>query len=331
MTKPTEETLSIDLIIAGEETQMRAGTRHETIEDYQQLLENSGTAWPFETKLVVFFDGDSYWLADGFHRYFACQANKRSSVECEIYQGTLEEAQDYALAANLSHGLRRSNDDKRKAVTAALNMPRWAKRSDKVVGDHIGVSDRFVGKIRKIISSGPNGSDLNEGTEDRVGADGKNYKVKKPSKTSDSNDSGPNGSDLNEDYEEVDDSEFEIDDSEFSEIVQKVRAVLRGKFNEDELPTEEAHCKVIAKGADDEAWKAIAENARERAGENGPKVRDYHEAFREEDWKHRRNLINEYGVLAMQNLDDLQEIKPSDNFEVAMKHIQDFLISIKGW
>ena len=47
-------------------TQMRAGMDPETIKEYEEAIDNS-EAWPFPP-VIVYHDGDRYWLADGFHR-----------------------------------------------------------------------------------------------------------------------------------------------------------------------------------------------------------------------------------------------------------------------
>lgn len=167
--------LSIDLIVADESTQMRAGTRNETIEEYADLFETSNKRWPFDSAIVVFYD-DKYYLADGWHRYLAAIRANRASVECDVREGTLEDAQDYALGANVSHGLRRTNDDKRKAVEKALRMDRHVKKSDRAIAGLCGVSQPFVGQIRKQLISVINSPDT------RTGIDGKEYPAARKAK-----------------------------------------------------------------------------------------------------------------------------------------------------
>ena len=167
--------LSIDLIITDAGTQMRAGTRLETVKEYEQLF--NGKKWPFDDPLVVFTDGKSYWLADGFHRFEAAQLANRGSVLCDVKKGSLEKAQDFALGANLRHGLRRSNDDKRHSVRTALGMKRWAECSDRLVAEACGVGHPLVAKIRKEIqlesdSSSNSANPVKTGVK-RKGKDGK--------------------------------------------------------------------------------------------------------------------------------------------------------------
>jgi hypothetical protein len=100
--------------------------------------------------IVVFYDGKRYWLADGFHRHHAmlyeCDLKKAS---CEVIAGTVDDAKWYACAANQSHGLRRSTEDKRCAVEMALRNPHAVGLSDLQLAKHVGVDDKTVAKRRR--------------------------------------------------------------------------------------------------------------------------------------------------------------------------------------
>ena len=48
-------------------TQSRAEINSATVTEYAEAIE-SGSVFP---PVRAFFDGVSYWLGDGFHRYFA--------------------------------------------------------------------------------------------------------------------------------------------------------------------------------------------------------------------------------------------------------------------
>ncbi len=62
--------------------------------------------------------------------------------------GTREDAQWASYSANKSHGLRRTNPDKQKAVKAALKHPNGTAESDETIATHIGVSRQTVIKYR---------------------------------------------------------------------------------------------------------------------------------------------------------------------------------------
>jgi hypothetical protein len=123
-------------------TQARAAIHAPTVAEYAEALSDGETLPP----AVVFFDGAQHHLADGFHRLHANLQIGATTMECEVRTGTLQDARLYAYGANRSHGLRRTNDDKRKAVLGMLaDCPDW---SDRAIAKHVGVSHPFVAAIR---------------------------------------------------------------------------------------------------------------------------------------------------------------------------------------
>ena len=50
----------------------------------------SGEIFP---PIVVRFDGENYWLQDGFHRIAAALSLDRTEIEAEVSAGTLEDMQ----------------------------------------------------------------------------------------------------------------------------------------------------------------------------------------------------------------------------------------------
>src|SRR5690242_14149423 len=61
---------------------------------------------------IVYFDGSSYWLADGHYRRRAYEIAHYEAMPCEVSEGGEEDARWHACGANKWHGLRRSNADK---------------------------------------------------------------------------------------------------------------------------------------------------------------------------------------------------------------------------
>lgn len=149
-------------------TQLRAKIDQATVDDYRE-------GWVNEVKfppLVVFFDGTDNWLADGFHRYHGAASACVPTVPCDVRTGTQRDAILYAAGANQTNGLRRSNEDKRKAVGTLLADGEWSKRSDRWIADQCGVSHEFVGQQRAQLST----VDSCE-PQKRVGKDGKERAV----------------------------------------------------------------------------------------------------------------------------------------------------------
>ena len=104
-----------DIRIDGE-TQSRARLDDEVVAEYAEAY-GAGKSLP---PVILYFDGSSYWLADGFHRYFGRKHGDFSDVEAEVRAGTRRDAILYSVGANAHHGLRRSNEDKRRAVATQM-------------------------------------------------------------------------------------------------------------------------------------------------------------------------------------------------------------------
>jgi hypothetical protein len=96
----------------------------------------------------VFYDGSDYWLADGFHRVEAAKSLGLVEIAADIRQGTRRDAVLYSVGANTSHGLRRTNEDKRRTVMMLLNDEEWRGWSDNRIAQLCGVSQPFVSSMR---------------------------------------------------------------------------------------------------------------------------------------------------------------------------------------
>lgn len=141
------QTINIADIRTNGGTQSRAAINLDVVSDYAEALAAGETFPP----LTVFFDGAAYWLADGFHRYEAYSRARIYEVPADVRQGSQRQAVLFSVGANASHGLRRTNDDKRRAVLTLLNDPEWAAWSDREIARQCGVGNKFVGDVRKSI------------------------------------------------------------------------------------------------------------------------------------------------------------------------------------
>ena len=99
--------------------------------------------------VVVFHDLDDYWLADGFHRYVAHQKAGLVKIKADVRKGGEREAMLYSVSANSTHGKRRTNADKRKAVLTLLKDNEWSRWTDRHIAGLCRVSQPFVSSIRK--------------------------------------------------------------------------------------------------------------------------------------------------------------------------------------
>lgn len=146
-------------------TQTRAGTNGPVVYEYADLM-RVGVKFP---PIVVYHDGEEYWLADGFHRVAAAKEVRLSNIMADIHQGTRRDAVLHSVGANTDHGLRRTNDDKRRAVEMLLRDEEWAKWSNREIARRCAVSDVMVGNIRENLKATANHLQSNE----RIGADGR--------------------------------------------------------------------------------------------------------------------------------------------------------------
>lgn len=125
-------------------TQGRVVIDQPTVYNYLEHMKE-GDEFP---RMFAVFDGSTYWLVDGFHRYHALKLLGIKEVEIDYKPGTLQEAQVLSFGVNSTHGKPRTNDDKRKAVEAALEHPLLLNKSDREIAKICHVSAPFVGSVR---------------------------------------------------------------------------------------------------------------------------------------------------------------------------------------
>jgi len=132
----------IDSIRTDGGTQSRDGIDQATVEAFADAMHNGDRFPPIE----IMHDGTAYWLVDGFHRVRAALFLGMDTIEANVTQGTQQDAAWASCGANKTHGLRRTNADKRRAVTRALTLrPDW---SDRKIAEHVGVGHVLVSKMR---------------------------------------------------------------------------------------------------------------------------------------------------------------------------------------
>lgn len=126
--------------------QMRAaGVDPATVAEYAEAMED-GAAFP---PITLYFDGEAYWPADGFHRIAAARRLGRETIAAVVTEGGRRDAVLHACGANASHGLRRTHADKRRAVEALLRDPEWSRWSDRAIGKQCGVDHKTVARVRR--------------------------------------------------------------------------------------------------------------------------------------------------------------------------------------
>jgi hypothetical protein len=156
------KSIGLDSIRIDGGTQSRESIDPDLVNEYRQALEDGAKLPP----LIVFHDGSDYWLADGFHRYFAAKRKGSTQLQCEVHNGEQRDAILFAVGSNAMHGQRRTNADKRHCVEMVLADEEWAKKSDRWIAEKCGVGPDLVADVR--------GSPIGN-RQVREGRDGKTY------------------------------------------------------------------------------------------------------------------------------------------------------------
>lgn len=137
------DTIPMDAVRINGGTQSRAALNETTIAEYAEAIRSAIDLPP----VITYFDGVNFWLADGFHRYHAHRAAGAVEINSEIRHGTCREAVLFSVGANASHGLRRTSEDKRRAVLTLLNDSEWSVWSQEKIAKACIVSTGFVSKL----------------------------------------------------------------------------------------------------------------------------------------------------------------------------------------
>jgi hypothetical protein len=101
--------------------------------------------------VVVYFDGQDYWLADGFHRVQAAMQIGRKRLDADIRPGAQRDAVLHSVGANAEHGLRRTRQDKHRAVLILLRDKEWSHWSDRKIAKACSVNPHLVAQLRQSI------------------------------------------------------------------------------------------------------------------------------------------------------------------------------------
>lgn len=126
------------------------GTQGRVVIDQQHvyhMVEMMKEGYEFDP-IDTNFDGATYWLVDGFHRYHAYKLMGIKEVMIKYVPGTQEEAVIRSYGVNAKHGLPRSFEDKKKVVLDALANPLLKDKSNYEIAKICVVSQPFVAGIK---------------------------------------------------------------------------------------------------------------------------------------------------------------------------------------
>ena len=160
-----QKQLLIESIKTDGGTQSRKAINEETVTEYAEAIQ-AGAKLP---AILVFFDGTTYWAADGFHRILAHIKAGIPNILADVERGAQPAAIWASIGSNLSHGVRRTNADRQNVVEMALKIR--PDLSDEALGQHCGVSYKTIqrarGKDHQGVTLSPPAT--------RTGVDGKTY------------------------------------------------------------------------------------------------------------------------------------------------------------
>lgn len=137
--------LALSEIVPDQRAQPRTKMDGEVLSEYGKDMKR-GDKFP---PIVVFSDGKKYWLADGFHRYYSAPEAERDKLDCDVRSGDLDDAIWFSCGANKTHGFRRTNEDKRRAVLRLVTHPKFKRKTQEEIAEQCGVTQQFVSKIIK--------------------------------------------------------------------------------------------------------------------------------------------------------------------------------------
>ena len=136
------KTLRIDAIRIDGGTQVREQDHPE----YAQALADDLANGDLMPPPLVFDDGDNLWMCQGFYRLRAAKACGKDEIECEVREGTLQDAIWAAIPSNREHGLRRSHADIIKVIKMAVQHPNALETTQADLARYLGVARQTVAK-----------------------------------------------------------------------------------------------------------------------------------------------------------------------------------------
>ena len=182
----TEQTIAFAEVAVHRDLQPRISIDQSVVEEYAEVLRGDARALP---PIDVFLVGteETPYVVDGYHRWHAHRLVESEWLRCNVVgRGTLDEGRWVSTRSNRTHGLRRSNEDKRAAVLSALATEIGQEQSNRVIAEHVGVSADLVSAVRSEWEASLSGKrvEVTESTpggakpRKRRGRDGKLYPVR---------------------------------------------------------------------------------------------------------------------------------------------------------
>jgi hypothetical protein len=139
--------LELDKLKIDSGTQGRSGINHRYVEELCDTMYDGGKEFQLPP-VIVFYDGEFYHLADGFHRRMVYLRVGRKTIPAIVKQGTVRDAIIYGVGCNAAHGLRRTVTDIERCLYRLLDDKEWRNRSVRWLADTVKCSFHLAKKTK---------------------------------------------------------------------------------------------------------------------------------------------------------------------------------------
>jgi len=143
--------VDLDKVCIDEGTQSRVQIDDDTVEEYAGLLRDDDN-FQFPPIDVVQDEQGRLIAWDGIHRAQAYRKAGRAVIPARVVRGTLRDAKLKAAGANATHGLKRTQEDKDKAIRMLLTDPEWSGWSNRDIAKHCSVWHTRVSSLREALT-----------------------------------------------------------------------------------------------------------------------------------------------------------------------------------
>jgi hypothetical protein len=141
--------LDIERIRRDGQTEGRVAPSSTVIDEYANLMKNGFDFPPVRT----WFDGENYWLSDGFQRLAAAESIGRNKIAALAFSGSRDDAEWDSFNANSLHGSRRTKADIRWLIQRAACHANASRLSSNQIARHLGIPEATFRRWRELLSS----------------------------------------------------------------------------------------------------------------------------------------------------------------------------------
>lgn len=138
--------IPISQITADPEIQLKSrGIDNNTVRSYIEAMDSGAEFEP----VVIYDDGNTKWLADGFHRHSAAIFLGNGGIFADVRQGTYKDALIFAAMANVENGRPMSRAQKQEAGERLLKLTDFGNSE---IGRRLAVEATTVMRWRQKLS-----------------------------------------------------------------------------------------------------------------------------------------------------------------------------------